>query len=528
MSHEIAVAERATPAELLSRSRDLLRGSEYETAIALARQAAEEGDPATRAEALWILANCRRLQDDYPQALEYALGAAELFREIGHPGGEARARSEVARALLSSGETDEALKESLSALELAEAGADLSAHVTAMTALGNVYLSMQQLDLALQVCERGAEMARLIGDEIANAALQDTVACVLMNDSEVARGRGDQTEAVRLALAAAERSHTAMLIAREHGHRRNEACALANLAEALGSAGQPARALELLDTWRIDPARDSAYTITHHLDTRGGICLALERYEEAITLFTQALGVAESKSAAMMFCEHLSAAYERSGDFAAALDAHKKYHLLYRQVASEAALRTARVAAVRMETEQAKASAERERLRADGLLRMSLEDPLTGLANRRHLDDELATGVAGRAIALVDVDHFKRVNDSFSHQIGDEVLRALGGLLRPACRAGDVAARYGGEEFAVLFRGLSTAEAAAAAERIRRTVEDYDWAGVAPGLAVTVSVGVAVGGESALPAGLLSLADRRLYEAKNAGRNRVHISTSVS
>jgi len=263
-----------------------------------------------------------------------------------------------------------------------------------------------------------------------------------------------------------------MVIAREHGHRRNEACALANLAESLAAAGQPAHALTLLDTWEIDPVRDSAYTITHHLDTRGGICLILGRYEEAITLFSQALGVAESRSAAMMFCEHLAEACEKSGDLAAALATYKQFHLFYCQVASEAAERNARVAAVRMETEQAKASAERERLRADGLQQLSLEDPLTGLANRRRLDDELA-------------------------------------------------ARYGGEEFAMLFRGMTMAEAAAAAERIRRAVEEYDWTTVAAGLTVTVSIGVAVGGESALPAGLLSLAD-------HAGRNRVRISTSVT
>ena len=83
------------------------------------------------------------------------------------------------------------------------------------------------------------------------------------------------------------------MIAREHGHRRNEACALANYAEALGAAGFPDKALSLLETWQIDPARDAAYTITHHLDTRGGICLALGRFDEAASLFSQALEVAE-------------------------------------------------------------------------------------------------------------------------------------------------------------------------------------------------------------------------------------------
>jgi diguanylate cyclase (GGDEF)-like protein len=123
--------------------------------------------------------------------------------------------------------------------------------------------------------------------------------------------------------------------------------------------------------------------------------------------------------------------------------------------------------------------------------------------------------MAGHTIALIDVDHFKRVNDQHSHQVGDQVLRELAALLRAACRAGDIAARYGGEEFAVLFTDVAEAEALEAAERIRRLVEDFAWATVAAGLNVTVSIGVASGPD------LLALADRRLYQAKDAGRNRV-------
>jgi diguanylate cyclase len=296
---------------------------------------------------------------------------------------------------------------------------------------------------------------------------------------------------------------------------------VANLAESLAVAGAPEQAMELLATFELDPERDTIYTITHHLDTRGAIAVVMGRYPEAIGHFSEAVRLAESKGAAMMFCEHLADAYEKNGDFPAALAAYKRFHLLFSQVASESAQHNARVAAVRMETEQAKASAEQERLRADALLRMSLEDPLTGLANRRRLDEQITTGAADRAIAMIDVDHFKRVNDEFSHQVGDEVLRQLAELLRADCRADDLAARYGGEEFAVLFHGLSPAEAVGAAERIRGEVERFAWDRIAPGLRITVSIGIALGTEAPHSTGLLSLADQRLYRAKKAGRNRV-------
>ncbi|MEV6299323.1 GGDEF domain-containing protein [Actinoplanes sp. NPDC051861] len=522
---EATAVQRETPAELITRGRALLRGFDVAAAMALAAEAEAAahatGDRSVLAEALLIVATCRRYRDEYPEALTAALRAVELFRGLGLPAAEARARGEVARLLVSSGEPAEALPECLTALELAEAGGDLGAFVPVLTALGCVYLALQQLDLALEACERGAETARLIGDEYADGILHDTAACVLLAMAEQARANGDEEGAVRVALEATERSRAAMVIARRHGNRRHEATAVANLAEGLSLAGHAENALATLESWQLDPSLDTTYTITHHLDTRGLICLTLDRHDEAIALFTRAIEIAESKSAAMMSCEHLAAAYEQGGDVAAALAAYKKFHHLFREVVSEAAQRNARVAAVRLETDQAKARAEEERRRADSLQRVALEDPLTGLANRRHLDEQLIAGVAGRAVALIDVDRFKRVNDSFSHQVGDEVLRRLAGLLRAGCRDADLVARHGGEEFAVLLHELSTTEAMAATERIRHAVETYPWDDVAPGLVVTVSIGVAVGAESGDAAELLALADRRLYAAKNSGRNRV-------
>ncbi|MFB9441484.1 GGDEF domain-containing protein [Dactylosporangium vinaceum] len=510
---EVAVAGVGTPARLIRLSRERLAVSDPEGARALAEQA--RTDPGARAEALSIIATCRRLRDEYPDALAAAQEAAELARAGGDPAVEGRARSEAARALLAAGETSEALQESTAALALAESSGDLAATIPAMAAVSYVYLVMQQFDLAVQLCERGAEMARLVGDELAEGVMLDTGGCATAALAIAARAVGDEETALAHAQDAAERCRSAMLIARRLGHRRNEASAMANLAELLTFAGRAGEGLRLLQSLTLDPDRDSTYTITHHLDTRGQIHLALEQYGEAVAAFTEALERAESKGAALTAAEHLAEAYERCGDPGAALQAFKQFHQLYCQVASETAQRNARVTAVRMETELAKATAEQERRRADGLLRISREDPLTALANRRRLDDELAGGVEGHAIALIDVDHFKQVNDRYSHQTGDEVLRTLAALLRTGCRTGDTAARYGGEEFAVLFRDLPDAEAVEAAARIRHLVEQYPWSTVAPGLTITVSIGVASGPD------LLALADLRLYQAKHAGRNRV-------
>jgi diguanylate cyclase (GGDEF)-like protein len=159
-------------------------------------------------------------------------------------------------------------------------------------------------------------------------------------------------------------------------------------------------------------------------------------------------------------------------------------------------------------------------------------DALTGLANRRHFDGRLdmlwrAAGARGQALTvmLIDVDHFKAYNDTYGHQAGDEVLRAVARTLEKEADKGTLVARFGGEEMAVLAMGIPEAEAEALGGRLRRVVEALDIAheGAPEAGRVTVSIGgtclVPLPGRSA--SGALQLADQNLYAAKRQGRNRV-------
>lgn len=153
-------------------------------------------------------------------------------------------------------------------------------------------------------------------------------------------------------------------------------------------------------------------------------------------------------------------------------------------------------------------------------------DPLTGLGNRRSLEFSLSLLQAeGRAFAAIvlDIDHFKQVNDNHGHEVGDQVLRRLAELMRRCCREGDLLCRTGGEEFLMLLPGASVDVAAVVAERLRVTVQDTP---VQPVGAVTVSLGVARwdGEAGSGPVAALSEADRALYQAKQEGRNRVAIA----
>jgi diguanylate cyclase (GGDEF)-like protein len=198
-------------------------------------------------------------------------------------------------------------------------------------------------------------------------------------------------------------------------------------------------------------------------------------------------------------------------------------------------MRAASVAAVRLETAQAQAQAivlqaqaadlqrsnEQLNRRSEDLRQQALEDSLTGLPNRRRLDQLLSTDLRSYSIVMVDVDHFKTVNDDHSHLVGDAVLRELSTLLSASCRDGDTALRFGGEEFALLMVGTSAEGVLAAAERARLSVQSHHWAALSPGLTVTASFGVALGSETASGTELLALADQRLLRAKKDGRNRV-------
>ena len=162
---------------------------------------------------------------------------------------------------------------------------------------------------------------------------------------------------------------------------------------------------------------------------------------------------------------------------------------------------------------------------------LSLRDPLTGLYNRRFVDDQLPRLLAAGAdqpvtVALLDLDHFKRVNDTCSHEVGDRVLCAVAELLQeaaPAAGGGSFAARMGGEEFLLVLVGPDASAAAGRLEDVRRAVSAYPWAELTGGLPVTVSVGAAsyAGLTDVTVAELFGRADGHLYLAKRAGRDRV-------
>jgi diguanylate cyclase (GGDEF)-like protein len=264
---------------------------------------------------------------------------------------------------------------------------------------------------------------------------------------------------------------------------------------------------------------------------KGNTAQAVAYFEQALRL-AENLGIIKGK-----FLAHqaLYQIYEAAGQFQKALEHYKAFHQAERSLVSERAERDMRMVAAQLEADVAKREAQqlsesnmRLKHHAAWLERVAREDPLTGLYNRRYLEvmfREAFDTCADLSFIVADIDHFKRINDTFSHSLGDAVLIKVATLMRENCRVTDTVARYGGEEFVVLLPDTSLVLAAEIAGRIRAAVEAFAWQELHPDLSVTVSLGVAERQTLSSPEQLLSLADSRLYTAKRQGRNRVVYQT---
>ena len=282
----------------------------------------------------------------------------------------------------------------------------------------------------------------------------------------------------------------------------------------------------------LDTVAQTLLTLAGVERERGDLVPARASVEQAEAIAT-AHGLRGLAVAAM---EERAALLAAEGDHAQAYALHRAFHAESLEVM--ALKRDARARTLHAVLEMDEARRESARYRE-----MSYRDALTGLLNRRFVDEDLdrrlLVGVAGTVAAgsaaplctaLVDLDHFKRVNDTCSHEVGDEVLRAVAVVLqRHAATVPDAyAARLGGEEFLLVLPGTDVPGGVVVAERLRAELAGRDWRALTGEVPVTASVGVAAAPADALTrATLLREADRRLYAAKAGGRDRVEPAPSA-
>lgn len=416
--------------------------------------------------------------------------------------------------LTSIGDAAAALNHAVSAVDLLADGVDARERANLLVCLADALAVVGSCPQARQRYQEATALFACVGDT-------ERELNVLNNAIVMECEQGNTEEAAAAAARLAERSYGnddmnpswAETIARA-------LMAVGDLAGAQTALGQGFALLDVQgDTQAAAPAE--------LMLTEAEVLLAQARLDDAEDALKRCLAVCRARNLAGLRVEALRVHAEikaAKGEFQSAYEIHRAFHeegVALRNRQDEAAARTRHAL---FETEEARREAQR-------FWHQARTDPLTELYNRRFVDETLPRylDTAGPrqpiTAAIVDIDHFKAINDTFTHAIGDRVLAQLAVLLRSSTGAGGgdhpaFAARLGGEEFLVVLTA-DHRNTVGQLDALRRRVERFDWAAVHDGLAVTLSIGVAVARAGDTQSTLLARADEHLYVAKTAGRNRV-------
>ncbi len=513
------------------------------------------GHPGLKASALSALA-----------INELRLGDVETCASHGHQalallnrGRDASDRTHVlctlVMAYMDMGLHGTALVHATEAIQAARVAGDPSLMSWALNRAGLTHHAVGDTARGEAMLKDALQIAREIdGSEEMFSALNN-LADHLLTDCDNVQGEARQSLIARALAYATE----ALTLAQAAGNSHRETVCLDNLAVANVKSGQYDAALDQLS--RLEKiALAQGYRAMQVLALSHRALLEGHRGEfgAAIHFYERALAAAhenDDRTTLPSLRQGLYESYKLCGDAANALRHHEELLVLERAQLIQRADRQARLLLNRIEVEQAHAAVERARLDAElqrlhsvrlesenqkltaeaiELGKNAFEDQLTGLANRRRIQRELPAHVAravGReaelSVAAIDLDHFKQVNDHFGHSVGDDVLRAIARIFIDNTRATDLLVRMGGEEFVVLFIGTPLSAATEISERLRRSVEAHDWDSLAPGLRVTISIGLCDAADADDARTLLERADASLYTAKRGGRNRVAVAAAL-
>jgi diguanylate cyclase (GGDEF)-like protein len=508
--------------EAFARATHLLRAGQCDAALAEFRvvyaQAERDGDSDGMASCLCEMAwSCYRL-GDAEQGLECAIGAKWLWQRLDNKVELARAMAVEAILFLDLGFSDEAYDLAAEALDVAEAAGDQAVLAFALNAKGIVLTVCREAEMGTGLVGRAAAIAEQLNNEAAGAYYLLNLGFCHAKLAEEADALLDADRALGEREAAIELTDIAIAKADDSGDHWTLRAALGNCAEMLALQGRYDLALGYLDRSARLPDPPGQSLRIHFLYTLGDVQLRAGRFADARTSAVEALRLADLTGQIdhqVNASSKLAEILEALGDAEGALTLHKRFHALYVRQSGETARRRARVEEIRTET-------DRLRSRAATLADQALSDPLTGIANRRSFD-QILNRLAGTplALAIVDLDHFKTVNDRFSHIVGDAVLQRVARTLVEQLGPHGHAARLGGEEFVLVFPNAPEAVAASFCEGVRTAIAATSWSDIAPDLSITVSIGLASGDGDSPSGELMQMADNRLYIAKANGRDCV-------
>jgi len=408
---------------------------------------------------------------DHAASLEHAISAVELMDQATPRGLQVIYLIRLANSLAGTGAVDAARDRYLQAEQVAVAIGDLTRQMLVLNNLAYTEYEVGALDRASAVAARMHVVAGALGRDFLITE-RDTIANIQIRLGQY---------------AAAEETVRAAVNAPQWFEMHDLADAALTLAEAQRRLGT------------VDTAQASLTRCRDLCDERELVGVRVRVFAEQAEL------------------------YAVTGDYRNAFAEYKRFHAAAEELRSTQQEARALARQAMFETAEARQDAERYREQAR-------RDPLTGLYNRRYVDEQLPVLIAHAntsgvplTVALIDLDFFKRINDALSHQVGDQVLIAVSGLLTSIVRKAGFVARMGGEEFLIVLPHAPAENAVRRLDALRLTVRSHSWHPITGDLPVTVSIGASTTGSAAdnTVARLLDEADRNLYAAKNTGRDRV-------
>ncbi len=487
---------------------DNLTGA-LETFLSIQQLCEELGDGAGEADALNNTGVACLYLGDYTGALEFHSRSLTLYEQLGSKPGQGKTLLNIGVVHYELGHFGAALGYLLKSLRIVEGLEEKHTYALVSGNLGRTYLKLGQHEEALSYIQKSLSLMEALGDQLGSSYARDHLGLAYQEF-------GQEVEAHRCWTASLETK------------------------EALGDK------------------KGAAETALHlgRLYLSGGV---LHSQEQALGVLRAGLLSAQSADAKVetyMCHQVLAKVYQQQGAFLKAYEHLEHYANVKSAVFNTDSDLRFQSLRVRSEIEQAEREREIFRLknvelanalselhdltaslqRADeekSQLLKQLEvqaqrDALTGLYNRRYFDTQLEHEFSRAtrfertlSVVMCDIDNFKTVNDTYSHQVGDDVLRRVSGILSESLRKVDTLARYGGEEFVMLLPETSAEEAARLCERMRRTVENHAWNELYDGLVVTVSIGIADDLSVPNHEKLIYYADKKQYQAKRSGKNQV-------
>lgn len=460
------------------------------------------------ARALLCLAHCDRMLSRYRRAHRASQRAAQVFQLLGDTSGEVMALTTHAFVSINLGRNEEAVEAALLSVRLSEFLDKHEHGVLSYNALGVAYYwshsfekAEQALNTAIQIGEQASPVLNTFQPRVNQWWTEVIRVFYERYYVGVLPGLGK--------MRALREGIITLMANPEHGgaalgtHVTTEAVLLFGLALDQcwhGRIGQAQLDAEALSGWA---RRYGTVTWLSALESwvRAEIAWAQRDWGAAMRHSARMSEVAVEVEHEQLAClGHLLASqlYVAQGLNGEALDELRRLRLREQLIRSDGLETREKVVAWQVDLRQREESVNRLEISSRQLEKLSLEDTLTGIPNRRNFElyaAELLRAGLERGlppcIALIDVDQFKQVNDSFSHQVGDQVLKRIAQILKSHIREDDMAARLAGDEFVIVFKNAELRIAQQVCARIQDAVRSFDWPSIAKGLRSSISVGVA-------------------------------------